>query len=63
VTRCGAVTPREAGESRPVVTVLVTQLPHRSKQELHGHSSHSLSRAMDPTRPVVAVHVTIDDTA
>jgi hypothetical protein len=34
VTRCDGVAPRENGESRPVVTVLVTRLPRRSKQEL-----------------------------
>jgi hypothetical protein len=34
VTRCDAVIPCEAGESRPVVTVLVTMLLHRSMAEL-----------------------------
>jgi hypothetical protein len=34
VTRCDAVTPRERAESHPLVTILVTRLPHRSNQEL-----------------------------
>ena len=40
--------PRESGESRPVVTVLVTRLPRRSKYEL-GRSLAIADRAMDPT--------------
>jgi hypothetical protein len=41
VTRCGAVTPRERGESHPVVTVLVTRLSRRSNPE-HGICPRSL---------------------
>ena len=45
VTRCDAVMPRESGESRPVVTVLVTLLPHRNKQKT-GTSARAHSRSL-----------------
>jgi hypothetical protein len=32
VTRCDAVTPRETGESRSLVTILVTRLLHRDRE-------------------------------
>jgi Protein of unknown function (DUF1513) len=54
VTRCDGVTPRESVESRPIVTVLVTRLPHRGEQELDGHSFALADHAMDPTPLVVA---------
>ena len=48
----------EAGESRPVVTVLVTRLPRRSKQELGRPlvRARGVDRAMDPTPLLVAEH-------
>jgi hypothetical protein len=54
VIRCDGVTPRESVESRLIVTVLVTRLPHRGAQELDGHSFALADRAMDLTPLVVA---------
>jgi hypothetical protein len=62
VTRCDRVTPRESVESRSIVTVLVTRLPHRGEQELDGHSLALADRAMDPRPLVVAGHGTVDHT-
>jgi hypothetical protein len=46
VTRCNAVAPCESGESRPVVTVLVTRPPHRDK-----HHSARTHLALDKDAP------------
>ena len=48
MTRCDAVIARESSDSRPVVTVLVTRLPRRSKQDLNGHSFALVDGPMNP---------------
>jgi hypothetical protein len=49
VTRCDAVIPSEARESRPVVTVLVAMLLHRSMAELNDAQPRSLDRTIEDT--------------
>jgi hypothetical protein len=61
VTRCGAVTPRERGESNPVVTVLVTRLSRHSNQELGGSSFALAAPCGNPISLVIAGYGASED--